>query len=269
MKINNKVWLVSGAASGLGYALAAHILQRGGRVAMLDINAGRLQQAQHQLDPHGDKSSCHVVDISMHSHVQQLPQHIIQHHGHIDGLINNAGIIQPFVDWYELARQNMERILQINFWGVINLTTTFLPYLLQRPEAHLVNIASMGGIFPFPGQTFYGASKAAVKLLTEGMYLELRHSPVRVTLVIPGAISTNIVQNSGIEPPKTAADSKSRSMLTADEAAKRIIHAVERNRYRVLVGSDAKWLELMYRFNPVWAIRFIARQIAKQIPQSK
>jgi hypothetical protein len=134
-----------------------------------------------------------------------------------------------------------------------------VPALLARPQAHIVNISSMGGFLPFPGQTVYGASKAAVKLLTEGLHAELTGTKVRVTVVFPGAVATNIMANSGVA--LSVGEPGAHRTLTADQAARQILDGVERDRYRVLVGSDAKLLDRLYRLAPQRATAFIAKQM--------
>jgi len=112
----------------------------------------------------------------------RLPSAVIEAHGKVDGLINCACIIQPFVKLNDLEYEAIEHVMNVNFWGLMYMTKTFLPYLMDRPSAHIVNVSSMGGFLPVPGQTVYGASKAAVKLLTEGLHSELRETSVRVTI---------------------------------------------------------------------------------------
>ena len=108
-------------------------------------------------------------------------------HPGVDGIINNAGIIQPFVRLNDLSYESIERVINVNLYGTLYMIKTFLPHLLTRPEAHIVNISSMGGFLPVPGQTIYGASKAAVKLLSEGLHSELMNTHVMVTVAISGS----------------------------------------------------------------------------------
>lgn len=150
--------------------------------------------------------------------------------------------------------------MNVNFFGTLHLTKAFLPLFLQRPEAHITNISSMGGFLPVPGQTLYGAAKAAVKLLTEGLYAELVDTNVKVTVVFPGAIATNITENSGLGKPKASGNSKLKP-LPADKAAEIILEGIEKNRFRVMVGKDARFLDLFYRFNPKSATHFIQRKM--------
>src|SRR5690606_24464226 len=124
---------------------------------------------------------------------------VVQRFGAVDGVIHCAGIIQPFVRLKDLDYEQIDRVMAVNWLGALYMTKTFLPILLERPEGHIVNVSSMGGFLPVPGQTIYGASKAAVKLLTEGLHSECAGTNVRVTVVFPGAVATNITANSGVD----------------------------------------------------------------------
>ncbi len=143
---------------------------------------------------------------------------VVAAHGALDGLLNVAGIIQHFVPLADLEVGEIERVMNVNFWGVVHTTQAALPHLLTRPEACVVNVSSMGAFAPVPGQTAYGASKAAVMLLTEGLYAELRGTPVAVTVVFPGAVRTAISENSGVTTPGTDAG-EGFAMTSATDAA--------------------------------------------------
>jgi short-subunit dehydrogenase len=192
---------------------------------------------------------------------------VIKAHGAIDGVINNAGIIQRFVRVNDLDYKDIERVLNVNLYGVIHMTKAFLPYLLKRPEAHIVNVSSMGGFLPVPGQTIYGASKAAVKLFTEGLNSELLPTDIRVTVVFPGAIGTNIAVNSGIASKDMDAQAGSGIKMTPPSvAAEKIVDGIEHNRYRVLIGSDAVMMDLICRLMPERAAKIIYKQMRSIMP---
>jgi len=146
---------------------------------------------------------------------------------------------------------------------MLNMTKAFLPFLLNRPEAHVVNVSSMGGFLPVPGQTIYGASKAAVKLFTEGLNSELLDTNVRVTVVFPGAIGTNIAINSGVmtKEQQETQDNVKFKMTAPDVAAQTILNGMENDQYRVLIGSDAKAMDFFYRLNPKRAAKLIFDQM--------
>jgi NAD(P)-dependent dehydrogenase (short-subunit alcohol dehydrogenase family) len=207
MHIQGKTILVTGGGSGIGRALVLNLLNRGANVAAVDVHETTLQETKQLAGSFSNKLSLHVVNVSDFQAVAQLPQQLIDAHGAIDGIINNAGIIQPFVKVNELTMESIQKVMDVNFYGMLYVTKTFLPELLKRPEAHIVNISSMGGFLPVPGQTLYGASKAAVKLFTEGLHSELRDTSVRVTVIFPGAVETNITQNSGIDMPVQSSNS--------------------------------------------------------------
>jgi short-subunit dehydrogenase len=264
MKVQNKVIVVTGGGNGIGRELVLALLERGASVAAVDINEAALQGTLEKAGDKKDRLSTHVLDITDKAAVEALPEKIIARHGSVDGLINNAGIIQPFVKLNELGYEAIERVMNINLTGLLYMTKAFLPTLLKRPEGHIVNVSSMGGFLPVPGQTVYGASKAAVKLLTEGLYAELMNTNVKVTVVFPGAIGTNISVNSGVSAPsQSASESKSSSFktLAPEKAAQIIIEGMEKNKFRVLVGPDARMMDLMYRLNPRNATQLISKQM--------
>ncbi|PKN83701.1 MAG: short-chain dehydrogenase, partial [Chloroflexi bacterium HGW-Chloroflexi-7] len=198
MKIAEKVFVVTGGGNGIGRELVLQLVNGGARVAAVDISETGMQETVKLAGSQGDKISTHVVDITDSTAVEALPEKVIAAHGSVDGLINNAGIIQPFVKVADLTFPQISKVFDVNFTGLMFMTKAFLPHLLKRPEAHIINLSSMGGFLPVPGQTIYGASKAAVKLFTEGLHSELLETNVHVTLVFPGAIKTNITVNSGI-----------------------------------------------------------------------
>lgn len=261
MKIAGKVFLVTGAGSGMGREMTHQIIAKGGKVAALDIHLPQLLETQQICSGGAANFLALEVDITNRAKVQALPEQVIKHFGQIDGIINNAGIIQPFVKVKDLSFDQVERVMNVNFYGCVNVTKAFLPHLVERPEAHIVNISSMGGFLPVPGQSIYGAAKAAVKLFTEGLYAELKETPVRVSVVFPGAIATNITTNSGIEMPKVSGDASSMATMPANEAARLILQGMETNQYRILVGSDSKFMDFLCRLAPEYATNFIAKKM--------
>lgn len=262
MKAQNKVIIVTGGGSGMGRELVLNLLGKGALVAAIDINGTALQETVQLAGSNAGALSVFVTDITDRSAIEGLAEKVISKFGHVDGIINNAGIIQPFIKVNELSYEVIERVMNINFYGTLYLIKTFLPHLLTRPQAHIVDISSMGGFLPVPGQTIYGASKAAVKLLKEGLHSELHGTNVRVTVVFPGGVRTNIMSNSGLADRMGASSSKgAQSILSADKAAAIIINGMEQNRYRVLVGKDAKMMDLLYRLNPGYAAGLIAKKM--------
>lgn len=265
MRLENKVLVVTGGGSGIGRELVLQLLAKGSRVAAVDIDASSLQETVDLTGSMIERLSTHVVNIADKEAVEQLPEQIIAEHGAVDGVINNAGIIQPFVRVNELDYETIERVMNVNFYGTVYMTKAFLPHLRQRPEAHIVNMSSMGGFLPVPGQTVYGASKSAVKLFTEGLRSELLDTNVQVTVVFPGAIATNITENSGLEQDMQPEDGESEppsfEPMAASKAAEIIIEGIEKDRYRVLVGSDARMMDRLYRLHPRYAADLIFKRM--------
>ncbi len=269
MKVNGKTIVVTGGGSGMGREITLLLLRKGARVAAIDINEKTLQETAALAGDHQGRLTTHIVNITDQKAVFALPEIVIKAHGAVDGLINNAGIIQPFVRINELAMKDIERVININFWGLVNMTKAFLPYLLERPEGHIVNTSSMGGYLPVPGQSVYGASKAAVKLFTEGLHSELLATNVHVTAVFPGAIATNITANSGVTASAEMSTTKAPKikMTTAPVAAEIIVDGMEKNKYHVFVGSDAKMMDFLTRLMPERAARIIYSQMRSLLPE--
>jgi len=263
MKLQDKVFVVTGGGNGMGREVVLELLRRGARVAAADLNEAGLAETA-QLAGAGDKLTTHVLNVADRTAVLALPKAVEKAQGQVDGLLNIAGIIQPFVKIQELTFEQIERVVDVNFWGVVNMTKAFLPVLIERPEAGILNVSSMGGFLPVPGQAAYGASKAAVKLFTEALFAELQGTKVGVTVVFPGGVATNITGNSGVDTSKMAAAStgeKQRKTVTPAEAGRQIVDGFESGAYRVRIGSDAKFMDRFSRLSPKRATLLIANQM--------
>jgi short-subunit dehydrogenase len=269
MKVQSKVIVVTGGGSGIGRELVLNLLSGDASVAAVDINESALQETVELAEERSVNLSTHAVDITDKDAVAKLPEQVIAQHGAVDGVINNAGIIQPFVRVENLDYATIERVMNVNFLGTLYVTKAFLPYLLERPEAHIVNVSSMGGFLPVPGQSIYGAAKAAVKQLTEGLCSELMETNVRVTVVLPGALDTRIAVNSGVDSSFESEHENLQRLLkpmAPSKAAQIIIDGMEQDRYRVLVGSDSKLMDVVYRANPKLAAGSIFKLMKSLLP---
>lgn len=266
MKVKGKVIVVTGGGNGMGRELVLHLLSKEAKVIAIDINESALKETTALAGSENISLKTFVVDITNKVSVEELVNKAIAHFGYVDGIINNAGIIQPFIKLNDLSYEAIERVIQVNLYGTLYVTKSFLPHLLARPEGHIVNISSMGGFLPVPGQTIYGATKAAVKLLTEGLNSELRNTRVKVSVVFPGAIRTNIMGNSGLPVDDKPVSKAQESLLTsASKAAEIIIKGMESDRYRILVGMDSKFLDFYYRLNPKSAAAFISSKMKELV----
>lgn len=260
MKLDGKLALVTGAGSGMGRELTLELIRRGAKVVAVDMRPETLEETRKLVN--SDSITTFVLDVTDRSAVEALPAKIKSSVGDIDILINNAGIIQPFIRIKDLTIEQAEKVMNVNFYGPLTLTKAFLPTLLSRSEAHILNVSSMGAYAPVPGQSIYGASKAAVKLMTEGLRSELMETSVGVTIAFPGAVATNITTNSGLALPANASEQESKfKSLPAPTAAKIMVDAIEKGKARVTVGKDATMMDRLSRLNPVFAANLIYKQM--------
>jgi len=265
VQVAGKVWVVTGGGNGIGRELVLLLLRRGALVAAVDVNEDALLQTA-QAATADARLSIHRVDITDKEAVRSLVNEVRARHGAVDGLINNAGVIQSFVAFQELTDEEISRVLNINLMGTVYMVQAFLPELLNRPQAYIANVSSMGGFFPFPNQTMYGASKAAVKLLTEGLFAELQGTSVGVSVVMPGPTRTNI--SAGVAgAPEQSTDSRI-PMTEPDAAARMILEGIEKDQLHIYLGPIARFANLAIRIAPRQAILFVRAQMQKMMMET-
>jgi len=264
---------ITGAASGIGRALALELAARGCDLALADRDeAGLAALAAEIARAHARKVTVHTVDVGVPAEIEAFAQAAIAAHPVLNIVINNAGVaLMGMFD--EVDQAQMEWLININFWGVVHGTRAFLPHLAKQREAHIVNLSSIFGIIAPPSQTAYCAAKFAVRGFSESLRHELAmaNSPVKLSVVHPGGVLTNIVRNSrtgsGIADNARRAESIDRfdaiAKTTPPAAAQRIITGIEKNQPRILIGNDARFMDLLQRFRPAtyWAV--LAKRIAK------
>ena len=255
----NKVAAITGAGSGMGRSLAVLLASRGCHVALSDINEAGLAETVKLLDGTGIKVTAQKLDVADKAAVFAWAEQVARDHGKINLIFNNAGVaLGSAIDGG--SYEDLEWIMNINFWGVVHGTKAFLPYLKDAGEGHVINTSSVFGLFAVPSQSAYNASKFAVRGFTEALRQELEMEGVNVsaTSVHPGGIKTNIARAARMDQSVTklglSTDSTEKfeklCPTTADKAAEIIIRGVEKNQRRVLVGTDAKVLDLMVRLLP-------------------
>jgi NADP-dependent 3-hydroxy acid dehydrogenase YdfG len=255
MQINaNTVAVVTGAASGIGRALAVRLSKAGASLAIADVNETALQATAQLVQT---KCTMHCVDVSNELRMQDFVQEVVAAHGRANLVINNAGVAL-LGTFEELSTEDIAWLMGVNFWGVVYGTKYFLPVLQQEPTAHLVNVSSIFGIIGFPGQTAYNASKFAVRGLTEALRHELEDSHVRIACVHPGGIKTNIARSArvgahaqSVKAPVEEDHFEKLAPTTPEKAAERIVRGIERNEPRILIGADAGMMERLQRLFPV------------------
>jgi len=252
-ELRDKVVVVTGAASGIGEGLARGLQAKGAKLALVDVDGERLMRLAEELAGPGQRVTTHVADVGDRARMRALVDEVVREHGCVDVLINNAGVTVGAM-FADHSLDDAEWLLQTNLFGVLYGTKLFLPHLLERPEGHIVNVSSMFGIFSLPGQAIYSTSKAGVRAFTEALWTELAGTKVRVTCVHPGSIRTNVIRSARMLDPEAqerAAALQDRFAMPADRAAAKIIRAIERNRFRLLIGVDAHVGVFLKRLFPV------------------
>jgi NAD(P)-dependent dehydrogenase (short-subunit alcohol dehydrogenase family) len=263
MQINREtVAVVTGAANGIGRALALRLSKEGARLALADIDEEKLQDLSVILGGAGVHHSIHKLDVSNSEDMEDFARQVISRHGSANLLINNAGVaLHGFIE--EVSLTDIEWLMGINFWGTVYGVKHFLPILKEQKEAHIVNLSSVFGLIAPPGQAAYCASKFAVRGFTEALKHELAGTNVTVSSVHPGGIRTEIAVHARLgqkaDPAlkKDAEDRFSRLARTPPEAAaERILQGIARRENRILIGRDARMIDILQRLIPVryWQI---------------
>ncbi|HLL27157.1 MAG TPA: SDR family oxidoreductase [Xanthobacteraceae bacterium] len=256
---------LTGAASGIGRALARELAARGADLALADIDEPRLVALADELrQSHQVNISAHRVNVAEEDEIKRFAEAAIRQHPRLSVLINNAGV--ALQGWFEeMTLADFEWVMSINFWGVVRGTHYFLPHLMAQPEAHIVNLSSIFGLIAPVGQTAYSASKFGVRGFTEALQHELAATSVRVTSVHPGGVATNIANNSravkAVDAERKAAASKRFSELaktTPEQAASVIVEGMLQNKPRVLIGGDARFIDRLQRWLPTGYWRVVA-----------
>jgi NAD(P)-dependent dehydrogenase (short-subunit alcohol dehydrogenase family) len=264
MNLTGKVFVVTGAGNGIGREVALNLLNRGAKVAGLDINADWLAETERRAGATGSAFVGYTTDITDRKKVLALPPKIEKDLGAADSVVNVAGIIQPFVRVNDIDFDAIDRVIDVNLHGPINLIKAFLPGLLLKEEANITNVSSMGSYAPVPGQTIYGASKAALNLLSEGLRSELMDTNVSITVVYPGAIGTNIASNSGLD--MSGAGESTRKVVDPAIAGRMIVDAIEGTKKRILIGDDATFMWRTNRLSPDLAANLIYKGMKDLLP---
>ncbi len=264
MPLRGGVAVVTGAASGIGAALADVLAGRGCALALADVDVAGLREAAARARTAGVAVSEHRLDVADNEAVAAFPDAVLAEHGRASVLVNNAGVALGG-RFEQVSPEDFDWLVSINFGGVVRMTRAFLPLLQREPAAQLVNLSSVFGIIAPPGQTAYAASKFAVRGFSEALRHELDGSSVGVTVVHPGGVRTAIAANArrtGLSNAETEAQAKAwAKLLRLDprDAAERIVRGIERREKRVLVGRDAQQATLVQRLFPVEYWRVLRR----------
>ncbi len=272
LTLNNGLAVVTGAAGGIGAALALQLADRGCHLALADINATGLQAVAAQARAKGVTVSTHVLDFAKLASVDELLAAVQAEHGRATVLINNAGVAVGGT-FGQVAATDFDWLMSINFGAVVRLTRAFMPLLQAAPAAQIVNISSLFGIIAPPGQTAYCSAKFAVRGFSESLRHELvmADSSVRLTVVHPGGVRTGIAENARVPAGASAAEvatqreiARRSLVLPPEAAAARILQGIEAREPRVMVGKDAVIVAWLQRLFPVRYWGLIARAIARR-----
>ena len=267
----NKVAVITGAGSGMGRYLAILLAKDGADVCVCDVNEETLGETVEMLRKFNVSVSCHFLDVSDKDAIEALPQKVIDQHGKVDLVFNNAGVTTG-AHFKDMDEDNWDWVMGINFNGVVNSTRAFIPHMINNSEAAIVNTSSIFGMVAVPGQTVYHATKFAVRGFTESLALEMKQTNpnLQIHCVHPGHIGTNIAATARMSY-EDFKDNETRSSIFAknapktqqemgelfreggmhpSKAAKIILNGVKKNKSRIFIGLDARLLDLSQRLFP-------------------
>ncbi|MDG6101733.1 SDR family NAD(P)-dependent oxidoreductase [Dactylosporangium aurantiacum] len=271
--VRGKVAVVTGAGSGIGRQLAAELARRGARLAVSDIDEAGLAATAEQVKALGAEVRADRLDVSDRPAVEAYAAAVAGHFGVVHQVYNNAGVAGAGRGVLDTDWAAYERTLAVNLFGVIHGTKAFLPHLVASGDGHVVNVSSLNGIMGQPALSDYCAAKFGVRGFTEALRGELLAAghPVKVSVVHPGGVRTNIataaLERARRDGAEVTARDEARTRLynekllkmPAERAARIIVGGVEAGRPRILVGGDARAVDVLVRLAPRWYPRFAAR----------
>jgi len=255
--LRDRVAVVTGANGGIGAATCLALAEAGAHVALVDIRTDGMADTLDRIHQHGRRTSVHQLDIRDRAAVAALPEAVLEAHGAVHVLVNNAGVTATAA-FVEQSEEDFDWVMDINLGGVVRGTRAFLPHLIRAEEAHIVNISSIFGVIGVPAQVAYCTSKFAVRGFTEALAEELRGTSIGTTVVHPGGINTGIIANSRsshAEEKEQLAAFFQKAALPADVAGDAIVGAILKGKERLMVAPEAHALDLLKRVMPTWGNR--------------
>lgn len=257
MRLTDRTAVVTGAANGIGRAIAVSLARRGCHLALADIDEEGMAGTAKLIQESSVRVSRHRLNVADRGAVAHFPDIVVAEHGGVDVLVNNAGVAVGGT-FEQVSDEDFEWLFEINFWGVVRMTRAFLPLLRASEDARVVNLSSIYGVIAPPEQTAYSASKFAVRGFSEALRHELKGSGIAVTVVHPGGVATSIAENARLPAGATEEEIAKRRRkyqkllrLPPEIAGESIVRGIERRESRILIGSDAKTISLIARLLPV------------------
>ncbi len=247
-----KTAIVTGGASGIGLAIAEELSRRGCHLALVDLQPERLRSAQQRL---ATAVTLHECDVGDNEQVLALRDEVLEAHGHVNLLVNNAGVSLAG-RFMETSLDDLAWIMRVNFWGTVYCCKAFLPALLKEQEAQIVTMCSSFGLLGFAGKTGYSASKFAVRGFSEALRMELAATHVGVTVVYPGPVQTNIVRDGRVasEAQRQAeAEFLVSRAIPAEQVAVNVLRGIKRNSARIRLSLDYAAIDWLTRLSPTLA----------------
>lgn len=271
----DKVCVITGAGSGIGRALAENLARRGAKLALSDVDTKGLAETARRCEAAGAEVKTDRLDVSEREAVLLYADAVVKHFGKVNQVYNNAGIA-----YYGTVEQSsfkdIERIMDVDYWGVVHGTKAFLPALIDSGDGHVINISSLFGLMAVGSQSAYNSAKFAVRGFTEALRQEMliARRPVKVTCVHPGGIKTAVARNSttaeGLDQQALAnLFDKKLALHTPEMAAETIITGVRKGKARVLIGWEAKGLDLLVRLTGSGYQRLVALGNSSLVPRSQ
>jgi NAD(P)-dependent dehydrogenase (short-subunit alcohol dehydrogenase family) len=272
MRLEGRTAVITGAAGGIGRAIAVSLARRGCHLALADVDEAGLAGTEDLVRVYGVRVTCHRLDVADRVAVAGFPARVAAEHPNhpgVDLLVNNAGVAVGGT-FEQVSDEDFEWLFEINFWGVVRMTRAFLPALRASGDARVVNLSSVFGLVAPPEQAAYAASKFAVRGFSEALRHELEGSGVGVTVVHPGGVATSISENARVpagvsdeEVERRREQFRKLLRLPPEVAGETIVRGIERRKSRILVGSDARVLSVIARVLPVSYWKVLALRAGK------
>lgn len=270
-----KVAVITGAGSGIGRALALNLAAKGAKLALSDIDREGLAETVRRAEALGAQVKSDWLNVAEREAVLAYADDVVAHFGRVNQVYNNAGIAHHG-DVETTEFKDIERIMDVDFWGVVNGTKAFLPHVIASGEGHIVNISSLFGLIAVPGQSAYNAAKFAVRGFTEALRQEMLVAghPVKVTCVHPGGIKTAVARNATAcegEDVQTLAEFFDRRLAlhSPEMAAETIVDGVRKSHARVVIGWEAKALDVLARVGGSAYQRVVAGLAGRFLPSAR